>query len=224
MRTIPILLVLAALVGAHAHSRGFFVSAGETGAEMAGGEPGAPASSPHPTERLVEVDPQELVDGHPNETDRASRDEASISAESGKPTYYQWVDERGSVHFAGSLDEVPAAWRSRAGQIQLDPGAFNRTSTPAAKPVRPRPIAEAAARNRNHDVTIYTAPWCGWCRKTIAFLDQRGIDYVNKDIDEDAAYADELREKSGGTAIPFVEIDGSAIRGFDPDQMTALLD
>jgi glutaredoxin len=139
-------------------------------------------------------------------------------------TYYQWVDERGSVHFAASLDEVPASWRARAGQVALDSAVINRTDVPAAKPVRRRPVVETAAVDRAHDVTIYTAPWCGWCRKTIAFLDARRVEYVNKDIDADEEYAEELREKSGGSSIPYVEIDGHPIRGFNPAQMTALLD
>ncbi len=211
MRTILIIAALAGLVGAavwKSSDTGLAVVSMPNAEDVVG------------VERTIEVIEHEATPSN-------SRRETGVEKQSKPPAksvYYQWVDERGSVHFAGSLDEVPAAWRSRAGQIQLDSAAFNRTAVPAAKPVRPRPIAEAAPNNRNHDVTIYTAPWCGWCRKTIAFLDQRGIDYVNKDIDEDATYADELREKSGGTAIPFVEIDGEAIRGFDAGRMTALLD
>ncbi|MBK7951682.1 MAG: hypothetical protein IPK00_23670 [Deltaproteobacteria bacterium] len=45
-----------------------------------------------------------------------------------------------------------------------------------------------------------------------------------QDIEADVRWAEELREKTGGNAIPLVEIDGSRIRGFDPDQMTSLLD
>lgn len=149
---------------------------------------------------------------------------AKKTARSAPSTFYQWVDDRGSVHFAASLDEVPASWRARAGQVALDAAVINRTDAPSAKPVRPRPVVEVAAINRAHDVTVYTAPWCGWCRKTIAFLDAHRVDYVNKDIDADEGYAAELREKSGSSAIPYVEIDGNPIRGFNPGQMTALLE
>jgi glutaredoxin len=139
-------------------------------------------------------------------------------------TFYQWVDERGSVHFVASLDEVPAAWRSRAGQIELDPAVFTQTGPSASKGGRSAGAVQIAESAPVHEVTVYTAPWCGWCRKTLAFLDERGVDYVNKDIDADEGYAEELREKSGGTAIPFVEIDDSEIRGFDPGAMALLLD
>ncbi len=35
-------------------------------------------------------------------------------------TYFQYVDTRGAVRFAESLDDVPEDWRSRAGRVVLD--------------------------------------------------------------------------------------------------------
>lgn len=160
---------------------------------------------------------QGAAEGSPSEPARAeSEDEPS--------TYYQWVDDRGSVHFEKSLDAVPADWRDRAGRVEIDPAAVRKPTPARVKPAARVAVEEVEATpSRVHDVTIYTAPWCGWCRKTIAFLDQRGIDYVNKDIEADPGYEEELREKTGRTSIPLVEIDGEQIRGFDPGQMTALL-
>ena len=145
---------------------------------------------------------------------------------SGKSVFYQWTDERGVVRFARSLAEVPAAWRERAGQIEVDADAFRPKTAPARGASRPAAARVAAAETqpRFHDVTVYTAPWCGWCRKTLAWLDAREIDYVNKDIEADADHAAELVEKSGGRSIPFVEIDGTQIRGFNPREMAALLE
>ncbi len=162
------------------------------------------------------------------ETPAAATHEPAAAA--GKRVFYQWTDERGSVRFAQSLDEVPPAWRERAGQVEVD------TSTFQALPARPRAAAGNAARKPSaraalaerrrdfHQVTVYTAPWCGWCRKTLAFLDQRGVDYVNKNIEADDDYADELAEKTGGRSIPFIEIDGTGIRGYNPREMAALLE
>ena len=158
--------------------------------------------------------------------DAAGRADASPAAPSaGKRTFYQWTDERGSVRFARSLDDVPAEWRARAGQIEVDTSAYQpkRGASPEARRPTSRPVA-AEGRADFHDVTVYTAPWCGWCRKTLAFLDDRDVDYVNKNIEADEDYADELEEKSGGHSIPFVEIDGKQIRGYNPREMAALLD
>lgn len=147
------------------------------------------------------------------------------AAPAGKHVFYQWVDERGSVRFARSLEEVPAAWRERAGQVEIDASSFTkakpRAGAHASRGATPQPTAYASAA---HDVTVYTAPWCGWCRKTLAFLDERGVEYVNKDIEADEEFADELEEKTGGRSIPLVEIDGALIRGYNPGEMAALLE
>lgn len=156
--------------------------------------------------------------------DSGRAEEPTALDASTRSSFYQWVDERGSVHFVASLDEVPAAWRSRAGQVALDPAAFTQTGPSAPRKARSTGAIEIAEAASARDVTVYTAPWCGWCRKTLAFLDERGVDYVNKDIDADEGHAEELREKSGGSAIPFVEIGDTQIRGFDPGAMASLLD
>jgi glutaredoxin len=150
---------------------------------------------------------------------------APAAAPAAKHVFYQWVDERGSVRFARSLEEVPAAWRERAGQVEIDASSFTkakpRAGARAARGATPEATAYAGAA---HDVTVYTAPWCGWCRKTLAFLDERGVEYVNKNIEADEEFADELEEKSGGRSIPLVDIDGSLIRGYNPGEMAALLE
>ena len=141
-----------------------------------------------------------------------------VAADAGdKLLFYQWTDERGSVRFARSLEEVPAQWREHAGQIEVDASAFTKKS-------RGVQAESADAAQAAHRVTVYTTPWCGWCRKTLAFLDQRGIEYENKDIEADDAFADELFAKTGGRGVPLVEIDGSLIRGYNPGEMAALLE
>ncbi len=168
--------------------------------------------------------------GEPAEptTDLASlwKTSSKRSAAPAKSVVYQWVDERGSVNFAASLEDVPVAWRQRAGQIEFDAGSLAQakgSSPRATLSRRAQPVPDTAPI-RVREVTVYTAPWCGWCRKTLAFLDERGIAYVNKDIEADEDYAAELMEKTGGSAVPLVEIDGSQVHGFDPGEMAALLD
>jgi glutaredoxin len=82
---------------------------------------------------------------------------------------------------------------------------------------------EAAAQPQAQRVVVYTTSWCGWCRKTLAWLDGEGIPYENRDIEKDPAYREELIRKSGGTSIPVVEIDGRIIRGFDTRRMAQAL-
>ena len=214
MRSLMIAAVVTALVGGIG-----FVFTGELPAKA---PPGA-ALSVAELEQALDGASQPLVDAASEPAARAVATEEAAPA--AKHVFYQWVDERGSVRFARSLEEVPAAWRERAGQVEIDASSFTKAKPRAgareARGATPEATAYAGAA---HDVTVYTAPWCGWCRKTLAFLDERGVEYVNKNIEADEEFADELEEKTGGRSIPLVEIDGSLIRGYNPGEMAALLE
>ena len=70
---------------------------------------------------------------------------------------------------------------------------------------------------------VYTTSWCGWCRKTIKYLTNRGVPFENRDIEAERTWRRELKQKTGSTSVPVVEIDGQIIRGYDPDRMAELL-
>lgn len=153
---------------------------------------------------------------------RGDRREApALSGESGEseraeddPVFYQYIDDAGRVRFVQSPDDVPAKWRDSIGRVELSPGRIVRPQTPT--PGR-------AAATRPPEVVVYTTPWCGWCRKTLAWLDERGVHYVNKDIEANETWRDELVRKTGSASIPFVEIDDQTIRGFSPQRMRKAL-
>lgn len=214
MRSLMIAAVVTALVGGIG-----FVFTGELPAKA----PRTSALSAAELEQALDGASEPLVDAASEPGAPAAASEEAAPA--AKHVFYQWVDERGSVRFARSLEDVPAAWRERAGQVEIDASAYTKPKTRAAtRGSRDATPQTAAYTSAAHDVTVYTAPWCGWCRKTLAFLDERGVEYVNKDIEADEEFADELEEKTGGRSIPLVEIDGSLIRGYNPGEMAALLE
>jgi len=179
------------------------------------------------SEPIALSDDGDAAEAAAGDTEEDAGPNSSQVPANGKRIFYQWTDERGSVRFARSLDEVPPAWRDKVGQVEVDASAFQvksarRTQAPARRAFGAS-AAEPGRRRDWHEITVYTAPWCGWCRKTLAFLDERGLEYVNKDVEADEEWAEELHEKSGSGSIPFVEIDGTAIRGYNPQKMTALL-
>lgn len=143
--------------------------------------------------------------------------------------YWRYVEANGSLRFVASLAEVPAAARASAQHVAgagaTPPAAAPRTA--ARPPPRPRPALAAApepgAPRAEAAVVVYTTSWCGWCRKTLAWLDARGVAYDNRDIERDEAWAAELRRKTGGTSIPVVDVGGRIVRGFDPDRLAELL-
>lgn len=237
MRMLVFAIVLAAVLGASGvlgpgdDGFGFMASGASDSQPDAVGDPLEDPTNEPTREALAADESDAAMSANPSPLDRDSNAAIPRGAEpedapeppASPSTFYQWIDERGSVHFAASLDEVPASWRARAGQVELESAAFVRTRAATTKPARRRSVVEEPTRNRNHDVTVYTAPWCGWCRKTLAFLDDLEVDYEQKDIEENPAWEDELRAKSGGTSIPYVEIDDHTIRGYSPGQMATLL-
>lgn len=71
-------------------------------------------------------------------------------------------------------------------------------------------------------VVLYATEWCGYCKQIRRFLDQKGIPYQAVDIEKDAQ-ARKAYEALGGGGIPFVDVNGTLIRDYSPDQIMAAL-
>jgi len=72
-------------------------------------------------------------------------------------------------------------------------------------------------------VTIYSAPWCAFCKTEKQYLDKLGVAYTVKDIEEDNGALEELIEKSGQKSVPVTDIDGVIVRGLDRIKIDAAL-
>lgn len=61
-------------------------------------------------------------------------------------------------------------------------------------------------------LTIYSTPWCGYCKRLMSQLDREGVDYASVDIERDEAAAAFVMGVNGGnqTVPTVVFADGSA--------------
>jgi len=155
-----------------------------------------------------------------------SNDDSGGAAAAGS-RFYKVVEANGTVRFVSSLAEVPAAQRPSAERIDSrrigGAGSTNRRA-PSRQAAKQIAVARSvAAASSNHEVVIYTTSWCGWCKKTRAWLDTKGIDYENRDVEANAAWAQEIRDLTGSGGVPVIVIDGKVIKGFDQAQMEKLL-
>ena len=191
-------------------------------------------TAPPPAEAPEIAEPEV---GPSSDADDPSHGEAADpreqAADAAPRTYYRYMDGGGSLHFVDSLDAVPEAFRHTARPLSMSQqadadAAPALTRAVASKPKR-RPFAETAAQppasraRASAGVVVYSTSWCGWCRKTIAWLDAKGVDYENRDIERNPAWREELIEKTGGTSIPVVEINGEIVHGYSPARMAELL-
>ena len=186
-----------------------------------------------------------LVQGHDPEDEgplaaalvaQASEDAREVASDLGladgsgsepeRSAFYRYTDAAGTMRFVSSLAEVPAAFRDSAQAVSND-RVQRAPAGPAGSRARTEgsraPVAQLEERALEHEVVVYTTSWCGWCRKTVAYLTKRGVPFENRDIEAERMWRRELKQKTGSTSVPVIEIDGQIIRGYDPDRMAELL-
>jgi len=64
-------------------------------------------------------------------------------------------------------------------------------------------------------VSMFSTNWCPHCERARRFFRTYGLSVVDHDVDADAQAAAELQRRSGGKAVPLIDVDGIALKGFD---------
>ena len=73
-------------------------------------------------------------------------------------------------------------------------------------------------------IRLFIKPWCGWCHDAIAWLDQRKIPYELLDVtSNDSAYR-EMRNLSGQSLTPTLEVDGEVLADFGVEELGPFLE
>jgi glutaredoxin len=129
------------------------------------------------------------------------------------------VDKRGviryvDVHDIDSQPDNEVLFRVLA---ELEPGAAAAWS--AGQPVSaPEPARPAA------DVIMYCTPWCPACKRARAYLQERGISYIEVDISRDRAAAAKVRGWARGfETTPTFDVKGTIIVDFDKARLDKAL-
>jgi len=143
--------------------------------------------------------------------------------------YYQFIDESNQVRFVERLEEVPEAQRATVGFVKLDvPPPLSPAAAAAVRRAQYAGSAKSAksggaAKAASQKIVLYSADWCGYCRKAKRYLARRGVDYEVRDVDE-SRYADELKRKTGSRSIPVIDVDGRMLTGFSSASYDKLID
>lgn len=157
---------------------------------------------------------------------------------------FRYRAEDGSFVTATKIDEIPAAAREAVQVVDLslspeeraaaeyvqvfdlrrprDDGRFPGRLVPRDQ--LERALAERSARPPQAEVTMYSASWCGVCRKARRFLQDEGIAFVEKDIEKDPGAAEELQRKARAagvpvSGVPVFDVGGRLLGGFDPEAL-----
>jgi glutaredoxin len=62
-------------------------------------------------------------------------------------------------------------------------------------------------------VVLYATEWCGYCQRARKLFEEKGIDYVEYDI-EKSELAKQQFDQLGGRGVPVVLYNGEVIKGF----------
>ena len=72
-------------------------------------------------------------------------------------------------------------------------------------------------------VVVYSSDSCMYCKLAKDFLDKKGVQYEEKNINHDAQARNELAAK-GYMGVPVIMVDDEEILGFDQARIQAALD
>ena len=74
-------------------------------------------------------------------------------------------------------------------------------------------------------ITMYSTPWCGYCRRLKGQLDRAGIAFTEVNIEQDPKSADYVMSVNGGNAVvpTLLFADGTALTNPSVAQVQAKL-
>ena len=64
-------------------------------------------------------------------------------------------------------------------------------------------------------IEIYTTPFCGYCARAKALLEEKGAAFDEMDVMMDDKKRTEMRERARRTTVPQIFINGEHIGGLD---------
>lgn len=76
---------------------------------------------------------------------------------------------------------------------------------------------------QNHKVTVYSTETCPYCHMAKDYLKNKGVEFTDYNVGADEQKAMEMVQKSGQMGVPVIDIDGTILVGFRPNEFDKLL-
>ena len=68
-------------------------------------------------------------------------------------------------------------------------------------------------------IRLFVKPGCPWCEEAVEWLDRHGILYELLDVIRNAEARAEMRELTGQTKAPSMDVDGHILADFGADEL-----
>lgn len=111
---------------------------------------------------------------------------------------YKWVDADGNIHF-GDAKNLPEAAKSQ--EVEL--GDLNTITS----------VTYDEVMHPQEKVVMYSASWCGYCRKARNYFRSQGIPFIEYDIEKNRAAATR-HKKMGASGVPVIIYGDKRMNGF----------
>ncbi len=163
---------------------------------------------------------------------------------------FSYVDMRGRIQAKSRISEVPEEVRSRVLVVDLSKSPEARQAHKVAffadlsakGPDGTYPVTVVSRYDASRGeaapsvlptvpdgtVLLYSASWCGYCKKAKRWMAERNVPFVERDVEKTPGAQAELSKKlkdAGiqGGGVPVLDWGGELIMGFNQARMEALL-
>lgn len=117
---------------------------------------------------------------------------------------YRWTDEHGHIHFG---DKPPAGTTTE--QVEI------RINTYTSPQIVSRPAERRAKVEGRKPVVMYSASWCGVCKRAMAYFKAKDIPYQDYDVENSAKGRADFK-RLGGRGVPIILVGDARMNGYSP--------
>ena len=118
---------------------------------------------------------------------------------------YKWIDEEGITHYSDKKPENQEVTELEFKIATYDTVSYGTVNDSAEK------ANTKKANNKN--VVMYSASWCGVCKKAKKYFRRNAIPFTEYDI-EKSTKAKRMYTKLGATGVPVILVGRKRMNGF----------
>ena len=134
---------------------------------------------------------------------------------------YKWKDKDGNIVFSDT--PPPPGVNAEIKEFKEETTEKSKTKGNFPKPTSER--VEERRPYRDIHVIMYMTAWCTYCVKAREYLRSLDVNLIEYNVERDKSKRDEMLSKSGGsTGVPFIDVEGIIIRGYNPSALRAAIE
>jgi len=103
-------------------------------------------------------------------------------------------------------------------------------SIPPSRPLDVDPASDhvSPGASKNAGITLYSTTWCTYCKKARKWLQQKGVAFVERDVERDPSAESDLQAAASRAGVqvrgvPVIDVRGTLVMGFDVGRFEAAL-